>query len=278
MAPENRRPWVVMVIAAVILAGCARAHWPAEGDSAPRPGSVPNIASIPDPVPRNEPHSRYGNPASYEVFGRTYYTMDSAEGYVERGVASWYGTKFHGRRTSSGEPYDMYAMTAAHTRLPLPTYVRVTHLENNRSIIVRVNDRGPFVDNRIIDLSYVAAKKLDMHEQGTAPVEVRAIVPGRQPDTGPPAARRISQPVSTASDSGPVFLQFGAFYSRENAEKLRRQLESRDIGPVFIHESGQGEARLFRVRAGPASNSRELDRMSSAAAKMGVYGTHVVFD
>jgi rare lipoprotein A len=128
-------------------------------------------------VPRAEPRSRYGNPPYYDVFGKRYYVLSSGVGYVERGVASWYGPGFHKLRTSTGEPYDMFAMTAAHKTLPLPAYVRVTNLQNGRSVVVRVNDRGPFVGNRIIDLSYTAAAKLDMLRDGTAMVEVREIVP-----------------------------------------------------------------------------------------------------
>jgi rare lipoprotein A len=133
--------------------------------------------SVPDAMPRIEPRSRYGNPPFYDVFGKRYYVLSSSVGYWERGVASWYGPGFHKVRTSTGEPYDMYGMTAAHKTLPLPAYVRVTNLQNGRSIVVRVNDRGPFVGNRIIDLSYTAAAKLDMLRNGTALVEVRALDP-----------------------------------------------------------------------------------------------------
>lgn len=143
----------------------------------PEPVKPVDLASIPNPTPRHEPESRYGNPASYEVFGRRYYTRQANHGFVEQGVASWYGPNFHGKRTSSGEPYDMYKMTAAHKSIRLPAYVEVTNLKNGRRIIVRVNDRGPFHDNRIIDLSYVAAAKLDLVRQGTGLVEIRVIDP-----------------------------------------------------------------------------------------------------
>lgn len=133
------------------------------------------ISEIPGAVPRVEPLSKYGNPDSYEVHGERYYVLRDSAGYRKRGHASWYGRKFHGRRTSSGEPYDMYAMTAAHRSLPLPCYARVTNLENGRSTIVRINDRGPFHPNRIIDLSYAAAVKLDIIGNGTALVEVETI-------------------------------------------------------------------------------------------------------
>ena len=132
---------------------------------------------FPMPCRSSEPLSRYGNPESYVVYGKTYHTLSSSKGYKERGAASWYGTKFHGKRTSSGEPYDLYAMTAAHKTLPLPTYVEVTNLKNGRTVIVKVNDRGPFHDDRLIDLSYAAAAKLDILPYGTGEVEVRAIDP-----------------------------------------------------------------------------------------------------
>ena len=139
-------------------------------------GDVP-LSEIPDAVPRAEVKSRSGNPETYEIDGTTHRVMETSDGYRERGIASWYGDYFHGRRTSSGDTYDMYKMTAAHKTLPLPTYVRVTNLENGRSVVLRVNDRGPFVEGRIIDLSYVAAQKLGMAESGTARVEVEALDP-----------------------------------------------------------------------------------------------------
>lgn len=155
----------------VLLAGCG---YLSKQDGPPL-FCRPDPDDLADAVPRIEPKSRYGNPSSYKVFGKRYHVLPSSAGYVKRGLASWYGRKFHGRRTSSGETYDMCAMTAAHRSLPLPTYVRVINLDNGRGITVRVNDRGPFHPNRIIDLSYAAAVKLGMAEQGTARVEVRVI-------------------------------------------------------------------------------------------------------
>lgn len=156
-----------------VLGGCA---------SPPQtPPPIQEAAHVDDHITSKklvkEPPSHTGNPDSYTVFGKDYFVDKTSEGYREQGVASWYGSKFHGKRTSSGTPYDMYAMTAAHKSLPIPTYVRVTHQDNGRSIVVRVNDRGPFVGDRIIDLSYAAAVKLDMVGSGTAPVEVVALPP-----------------------------------------------------------------------------------------------------
>jgi rare lipoprotein A len=158
----------------------------------------PMPATVPDAVPRIEPRARYGNPPFYDVFGKRYYVLSSSVGYWERGVASWYGPGFHKVRTSIGEPYDMYAMTAAHKTLPLPAYVRVTNLQNGRSVVVRVNDRGPFVGNRIIDLSYTAAAKLDMLRNGTAMVDVRTIDPMM-----PPVFTASTAPVAPAG-AGPA--------------------------------------------------------------------------
>ncbi|HXP24275.1 MAG TPA: septal ring lytic transglycosylase RlpA family protein [Steroidobacteraceae bacterium] len=156
--------------------------------------------SVPDMVPRNEPRSRNGNPPFYDVMGKRYFVLSSSVGYVERGVASWYGPGFHKVRTSTGEPYDMYAMTAAHKTLPLPAYVRVTNLQNGRSIVVRVNDRGPFVGNRIIDLSYTAASKLDMLRNGTAMVEVRTLEAAA---VGAPLTAVLAVPPAALSAAAP---------------------------------------------------------------------------
>ena len=181
---------LLLLAALLALPGCSLLR---RAPEAPSPGTglpLPprDLAAIPDAVPRDEPRSRYGNPETYEVFGKRYKVMKSAKGHVERGLASWYGPGFHAERTSSGEPYDMYAMTAAHKSLPIPCFVRVTNLENGRSVVVRVNDRGPFVGDRIIDLSYTAAWKLDMLRAGTAKVEIRVLQPGRSAPPPPMVA------------------------------------------------------------------------------------------
>ena len=188
------------------VAGCSISS---TGDGAPR--SRPDVSGIPDAVVRAEPKSRYGNPPSYVVHGRRYRVLDSAHGYRVQGVASWYGTKFHGKRTSSGETYDMHKMTAAHKSLPLPTYVRVTSLENGRQVVVRVNDRGPFHDDRLIDLSYVAAVKLGLDRSGTARVEVEALDPStlaspvvRSTPAGQAATAGSRKPATTGRGGAPV--------------------------------------------------------------------------
>jgi rare lipoprotein A len=184
---------LLLACSALIVAGCASQPRGGSSGSGPSPqaskggGYYQNdgppddesidLASIPDAVPRDEPPSRYGNPDSYEALGKTYYVLPSAAGFTQTGRASWYGKQFHGRRTSSGEPYNMFKMTAAHKRLPIPSYVRVTNLDSGKQIIVRVNDRGPFHDGRIIDLSYVAARRLDVVAHGSVPVRIETVTP-----------------------------------------------------------------------------------------------------
>lgn len=220
--------------------------------------------NVPDAVPRHEPRSKSGNPKSYVVFGKRYHTLDSAQGFVERGIASWYGKKFHGRRTSSGETYDMYAMTAAHKRLPLPSYVRVTNLANKRSVVVRVNDRGPFHDGRVIDLSYTAATKLGVVKNGTAPVEVRVLTPG--------------QPAPVARGDGTIFVQAGAFSEAYNAARLRDELTTELTSPVRVVAAQINGRALHRVRIGPLDSVDGVDRLLAELSRLGVDGARVVID
>ena len=205
-ASTRRRLGVLFVLSALglSLTGCGTAPTQPDGDAGPAGDT--DVTGVPDAVPRVEPKSRRGNPDSYVVFGKRYYVMDAANNHVERGIASWYGKKFHGRQTSNGEIYDMYAMTAAHKSLPLPTYVKVTNLENQRAVVVRVNDRGPFHSNRVIDLSYTAAAKLDIVRKGTGLVEVRAIDPRVESAPVIAAASVEPAPVIDPSSSQPVRL------------------------------------------------------------------------
>ena len=256
-----------------------------------------------DAVPRYEPKSKYGNPSSYVVFGKRYYTLPSSHGYVERGIASWYGKKFHGRRTSSGETYDMYAMTAAHTQLPLPTYVQVTNLKNGRQVVLRVNDRGPFHGNRIIDLSYSAAKKLDIIREGTGLVEVRALDPRSynvnnyskrinknvNPNTTKQQETIEQQAVYTTEDAvvdtaatsstdPKLFIQVGAFGKRENADQLLNQLSPLNLGNVSISSVIQNSQQLHRVRIGPISNVELVDKTVAQLTSMGMKDHRVVIE
>jgi len=238
------------------------------------PRHAVDISSIPDAVPRAEPFSKYGNPDSYLVGYQRYYVLSNNAGYVERGVASWYGTKFHGKRTSSGEPYDMYAMTAAHKTLPLPTYARVTNLRNGRAVVVKINDRGPFKDNRLIDLSYAAAVKLGITAEGTGLVEVRALDPRN------PEAVRAPGPVAAAPPVGNpnLYLQIGAFSSAENAERLRTRLGTVAHGNVRVVRAEIDRRTVYRVRIGPMAGVDEADRMSRELALLGLEDSRIVID
>ena len=190
-------------------------------DGHPHPSHIPNLAKISEPKPKYEPKSRCGNPANYKVFNKTYRVLKSSDGYKERGYASWYGTKFHGYRTSNGDVYDMYSMTAAHKTLPLPTYAKITNLYNKKSIIVKINDRGPFHGDRIIDLSYVAASKLGIIGNGVGMVEIAAINPKSKSNSNY-KFKDQNYPVSSKSSSK---LQFGTFTQKSNAKRLADKLE-----------------------------------------------------
>ena len=263
------------------LAGCA-GHPERSAPPATRvPPPPADVAQVPDAVPRPEPRSAYGNPAFYEVAGRRYIVLASTAGYVERGVASWYGPDFHGKRTASGEAYDMYAMTAAHKTLPVPCYARVTNLSNGRSVIVRINDRGPFVGNRIIDLSYSAAARLDMLRNGTAFVEVRALgAGGAQAGDGAPAAAPL--PVSplpgvttAVADEAPatlpvrqIYIQVGAFADAGNAQRVLARLKGAGLDNAFITTTARND-RLARVRLGPLASVAEFDALNARLTGLG---------
>jgi rare lipoprotein A len=270
--------------------------------------------AVPDANPRSEPRARNGNPPFYDVFGKRYFVLASSAGYSERGVASWYGPGFHKVRTSTGEAYDMYAMTAAHRTLPLPAYVRVTNLQNGRSVVVRINDRGPFVGNRIIDLSYTAAAKLDMLRNGTAIVEVRTIdastplpvvtasTAAPAPAAEPPAPAALSAaavldamvpaasaaasdtpsptaaPTAAASANLTLFVQAGAFSDPANAERLAEKLRRGSYGRVFVRDDRIAGRRMYRVRIGPVPDVAEFDRVVAALERAGISDAHLALD
>ena len=264
----------------------------------PPPLTVPAPNGVPDAVPHLEPRARNGNPPFYDVFGKRYYVLSSSSGYWERGVASWYGPGFHKERTSTGEPYDMYAMTAAHKTLPLPAYLRVTNLQNGRSIVVRVNDRGPFVGNRIIDLSYTAAAKLDMLRNGTAMVELRAIDPAAPlaapltivpaaeaaapapgaASTAPASAVSTAAPAAAATVPPALFVQAGAFSDPANAERLAERLRGGSYGKVFVRDDQIAGRRMYRVRIGPVPDVAEFDRVVAALDRAGINDAHLALD
>ncbi len=256
---------IVMHGAAAVLFACGSP----EIKDGPPAGSV---RTTPAAIPQPEPLSRYGNGPVYEVLGKNYTVMESSSGFRERGVASWYGTKFHGRLTSSREVYDMYAMTAAHKTLPLPTWVEVRNLRNNRTIVVRVNDRGPFVHNRIIDLSYAAALELDMVADGTSLVEVRAINFESSGDH-PVRATTPAQPGSASADprgGNDIFVQVGAFGDRRNAERRLAMLRRENLGNVAIVPDTGRSPVIYRVQIGPVADVFEYDRIVDELATLGI--------
>lgn len=257
------------------------APWEERDRGPPEPVDTSDVA---DAVPTAEPLAAYGNKSPYTVLGRTYRVLPTAKGYRERGTASWYGKKFHGRRTSMREPYDMYAMTAAHKTLPLPSYARVTNLDNGRSVIVRVNDRGPFVDGRIIDLSYAAAARLGVLASGTGRVEVEAIVPAGMHATVAPregarpasvvaaeqaAASGAPRPAVTALPATTT-LQAGAFGSRENAERLASQIRAQSIEPVRVDRDRGLTGSIWRVRIGPLADSQNAALVQRRLRVLGI--------
>lgn len=274
-----RTSGLFVLVLCLLLAACA-SRPPAGGpdrrpDGAPR--KPPDLSRIADPVPRVEPRSRYGNPASYVVFGRTYHVMQSAHGFRERGIASWYGTKFHGRRTSSGEPYDMYAMTAAHKTIPLPSYVRVTNLRNGRQVIVRVNDRGPFAHNRIIDLSYAAAHRLDMIREGTAPVEIEVLATPGMPATLVRQTELSPRASVLGNNNINYYIQAASFSDRSNAERLRARLANANLGAgVEIQTAELPRGPVYRVRIGPVRGVEQVDRLTARLSEFDIASPQVI--
>lgn len=266
----NRSPLILII--ALLLSGCLSpppntdpqsTRYAVTQDGPPKTPFNPQ--NIKPAQPQWEPPSQYGNHSPYTVLGKTYRLMDSAENYQETGVASWYGRKFHGHRTSSWEPYDMLAMTAAHKTLPLPSYVRVTNLENSRAVIVRVNDRGPFHDDRIIDLSYAAAHRLGITQKGTAQVHVEII-----PLSPPPSDTELklvaaSQRLAPKSppNNGKLYLQIGAYKELSTALAMQTQMIALTETPVSISRVATPQDILHRVQIGPFNQWQELESLTT---------------
>ena len=296
-------PYKVLVITTLLLAACStplrqageqgnpattEASKPASGGylkgDGPGTDEPVNLDAVADAVPRIEPLHRYAN-RPYGALGQKYTPLTSVGNYNERGIASWYGKKFHGQRTSSGEVYDMYAMTAAHPTLPIPSYARVTNLANQKSVVVRVNDRGPFLHDRVIDLSYTAAYKLDILANGSAEVEVESLSPSTNTSTiaastvtseplesnlpALPAITEAPITIDSLPDGGNVYLQLGAFESEENAkvymEKMRSKLSY--IGKQLKLSEKDG---MVRVHVGPYNSQPEArDSANSLEGTLG---------
>ncbi|MFC6670097.1 septal ring lytic transglycosylase RlpA family protein [Marinobacterium aestuariivivens] len=268
----------VALVTLGLLAGCAgkvsQQEQQAGGENAGRyalthdvaPEDPVDVSQVPDAVPRLEPKSLGGNRSPYEVLGKTYRVLDSALGYRERGTASWYGRKFHGYETSNGEVYDMYSMTAAHKSLPLPSFVRVTNLDNGRQVVVRVNDRGPFHEGRVIDLSYAAAYRLGMLGKGTARVELEAIVPRRATSS----AQLVKAGAEKLAAESGRYLQVGAFADASAADRIGQRLGPLSPGlSLRVMPVEHGGRTLYRVQLGPVQDSETEQRLLQQLADAG---------
>jgi rare lipoprotein A len=247
-----------VALTVLLLAGCAGKKEVGEVGDGPSSRKI-TAADVHDAVPKNEPRARYGNHSPYTVLGKTYTVLPTSKGYHERGIASWYGSKFHGRRTSSGEPDDMHLATAAHKSLPLPTYAEVTNLDNGRKMTVKINDRGPFHEDRIIDLSYAAAIKLGVDQTGTARIDVRAI----DVNTSQRSAVKLADG---------TFLQVGAFSKRKTADDLAGKMMAAQLKPVLIQKS----RGLYKVWIGPYASERELEASMRRVVELGYERPHKV--
>jgi len=264
----------IFFILSLTLSACSSGRYQLTHDSIPE--RLPNVAELKDALPRSEAKSRGGN-KDYQVFGKDYQVLASAHNFEQTGQASWYGNKFHGHLTSNGEIYDMYAMSAAHKSLPLPTYLKVTNLSNNKSVIVRVNDRGPFHQSRIIDLSYSAAYKLDMHKQGTAKVKISAITDFNDTLTIPKSKNTpLEKKVITASiievshavttnkpSSKPTkilatpYIQVFATSKKTLAENTTKQLtiKYKQASHYSLHQG------IYRIQIGPIADINTLNEL-----------------
>lgn len=255
----------IALLLVLALAGCAgpgARRAPDYRQDGP-PTTAVDINAIPDAVPRVEPLCQ---PClrPYEVQGLAFRPLASAAGYRARGVASWYGREFHGLPTANGERYDMLAMTAAHPTLPIPSYVRVTHLANGRSVVVRINDRGPFKRGRLIDLSYVAAAKLGLVGHGSGPVEVRSVLPGQSPM--PAVSNAKTTPAGERAPPDAVYLQVGAFGDAVAAQRLAQRLQGEALAPVSVQAASGDDRRLHRVRLGPLPQALVAQTVARLAA------------
>lgn len=267
----------LLLLAALALAGCgstARKPSPYYKDDGP-PETVPaDLDKVPDATPKNEAFHKFAN-RPYTVFGQTYVPVVNQEPYKQRGLASWYGRKFHGQRTASGETYDMFAMTAAHKTLPIPSYARVTNLANGKSVVVRINDRGPFHSSRIIDLSYGAAQRIGLAARGSGMVEVErvfetseapaATTSSAAPAPTTPEAVAVAAPADAAKGAA-MWLQLGAFSSAESAAAFRERA-AREL--AWIHEPLEVVQRdgLYRVRLGPYASREEADAIADKVGR-----------
>lgn len=262
--------WIKLILLwlSVLLLSACTSISTTVSDRAPDVIAV-DIASIANAIPIYEHRTRAGNPESYEVFGQHYTVLKDSKNYVKKGIASWYGTKFHGKKTSNGETYDMFAMSAAHKTLPIPCYVQVTNLNNQRSVVVRINDRGPFHADRVIDLSYVAAVKLGIAKQGTALVEVRSIEPDQN---------QIPYNGNKLQATKPLYLQVGAFSQQANALKIANQIHAHDITHYRILSTNASGNQVHKVQVGPLHSLQETENLIRVLTDLGFNNNHLVID
>lgn len=246
---------IIMLLVSLLLTACA---------TAPKQDRPPSkqidVSKIANAKPKKESKSKYGNPYTYTVDDKRYYVLPNSKNYHATGIASWYGMKFHDHLTSNRETYDVYKMTAAHKTLPIPSYVKVTNLENGKQVIVRVNDRGPFKDNRIIDLSYAAAKKLDIIKHGTGLVRIDSI------DTNEPTSAQPPQ----------IYLQIGAYGNLENARHMQQQINNEINAPCEIMFNGTD--RLYHVKIGPINNRSWANDVTTKLAALNITKTVTIIE
>ena len=263
---------VASVATLFVIVSCSSVSSPPENPNDGRysitqdraPSKPIELGSIPDVVPAPVVRTLAGNRSPYSVLGETYFVLPSEEGYSERGIASWYGEKFHGHKTSNGEVFDMYHVSAAHKSLPIPSFLKVTNLDNNRTIVVRVNDRGPFHGDRIIDLSYAAALKLGYAEIGTARVELEAIVTEKlSNEYGLEQDSNLKRGAIKPSRSSEQYLQVAAFSNQLSAKRLSQKLKEMIISPVLVSSMKDSAGKvLYRVRIGPIDDPAELKKIT----------------
>jgi rare lipoprotein A len=296
MAVKTSRRWLAgsLVALVAVVSGCSNQAVQIAEDSSRREVII------------NPERSERGNPPVYEVFGERYFVLETSAGYLDRGIASWYGEDFHGKTTSGGESYDMYALTAAHKSLPIPTWVEVTHLGNGKRVIVKVNDRGPFVEGRIIDLSYTAAEAIGMLRVGTAMVEVRALgepagqpilsaqantdietspglSAGLPPEPEPPGFSIISAAAAaTPTDADRplqrIYAQVGAFSQHDNALRLVGRLQEDGYDPVFVVTERRAVGDLHRVRIGPLATLTDYDNLVYDLSAIGMTDSRLIVE
>jgi len=262
----------VYLICLLVLAGCTPEpkRYSLQQDTGPV--FTVNIERIRNAIPQDEPLSRYGNPKTYTVLGKRYNTLPSARGYKARGIASWYGMKFQSYLTSNREAYDLLKMTAAHRTLPIPTYVKVTNLSNGKTVIVRINDRGPFISNRIIDLSYVAAKKLDMLKTGTAFVEIQAIIPKKRIrlfQSGSKIGHNHNRAQIYRIQTQKTWIHIERFRIRQNAQYIAKYIYAITKRPTQVQTFKKKFFTYYRILIGPFENTAQTIHIQERLKKKG---------